>query len=94
MCGKMGENEVDSMKNMMTMAVYYVVADVFDVDAMDLDAATDLEKDLHVTPAMQIELYESVGEMFNGFKLDLQHAHSVQEIVDQIVTIEQNLTIH
>lgn len=90
----MGKNEVDSMKNMMTMAVYYVVADVFDVDAMDLDATTDLDKDLHVTPAMQIELYESVGEMFNGFKLDLQQAHSVQEIVDQIVTIEQNLTIH
>ena len=32
MCGKFGTNEVESMQNMMSMAVYFVIADTFDVD--------------------------------------------------------------
>ena len=94
MCGKMGKNEVDSMKNMMTLAVYYVVADVFDVDAMDLDVTTDFYKDLHSSQAMQNKLYESVSDMFNGLKLDGMHSHTVQDIVDQVVSIEENVTVH
>lgn len=32
MCGKLGNNEIESMQNMMSMAVYSILADIFDVD--------------------------------------------------------------
>ena len=31
MCGKFGTNEIESMQNMMSMAVYFVIADTFDI---------------------------------------------------------------
>jgi hypothetical protein len=36
MCGKLGTSEVDTIKNMMTMTVYFVLADIFDLDVMDI----------------------------------------------------------
>ena len=61
MCGKLGTSEVDTIKNMMTMTVYFVLADIFDLDVMD---------------------------MFNGCELDFSTMHKVQDVIEQIVTVE------
>jgi len=87
MCGKMGNNEIDSMKNMMAMSVYFVIADAFDIDAMDIEPNADLEKDFHMTSSTQQDLSDSVADMFNGCQLDFSTIHNVQNIVDQIVTV-------
>jgi len=92
--GKIGENEIESMQNMMAMSVYFIIADTFDVDAMDIDADNDLQKDLHMTSEIKHELNESFMDMFNGHQLDFSKIHKVQDIVDQIVTVELNNSIH
>lgn len=94
MCGKIGDNEIESMQNMMAMSVYFIIADTFDVDAMDIEADNDLQKDLHMTNKIKHELNESFMDMFNGYQLDFSKIHKVQDIVDQIVTVELNNSIH
>ena len=87
MCGIMGNNEVDSMKNMMAMSVYFIIADAFELDAMDIEPSKDLEKDFHMTSETKQNLSELVVDMFAGRQLDFSNIHSVQDIVDQIVTL-------
>jgi polyhydroxyalkanoate synthesis regulator protein len=94
MCGKMGDNEIDSMKNMMAMSVYFVIADAFEIDAMDLEETTGLDKDLKSTKEMKSRLCESVKDMFNGFDLKLGVNTSVKEVVDQIVMNDENGVLH
>jgi len=94
MCGKMGDNEIDSMKNMMAMSVYFVIADAFEIDAMDLEETTGLDKDLNSTKEMKSRLCESVKDMFNGFDLKLGVNTSVKEVVDQIVMNDGNGLLH
>ena len=87
MCGIMGNNEVDSMKNMMAMSVYFIIADAFDLDAMDIEPNNDLEKDFHMTSKTKQDLSELVVDMFAGRQLDFTSTHNVQDVVDQIVTL-------
>ncbi len=87
MCGIMGNNEVDSMKNMMAMSVYFIIADAFDLDAMDIEPSNDLEKDFHMTSETKQNLSELVVDMFAGRQLDFSSIHNVQDVVDQIVTL-------
>jgi hypothetical protein len=46
MCGKLGSNEVESLQNMMSMAVYFVLADTFDMDFDDIQPNSNLKTDL------------------------------------------------
>lgn len=94
MCGKMGDNEIDSMKNMMRMSIYFVIADVFEIDAMDLEETTELDKDLQSTAEMKSRLCESVKNMFNGFDLTLGNNTSVKEVVEQIMMNNENSLLH
>jgi acyl carrier protein len=87
MCGKMGTNEIDTMKNMMAMSVYFIIADTFDIDAINIEPENNLEKDLHMTSETKQELNDMVIDMFDGRQLDFSTIHNVQDIVDQIATI-------
>ena len=94
MCGKMGISEVDTIKNMMTMTVFFVLADIFDIDAMDIELSFDLEKDLHITSDHKALLSGVVTDMFNGCELNFSTIHNVQGIVEQIVIVEPINSIH
>jgi acyl carrier protein len=87
MCGKMGTNEIDTMKNMMAMSVYFIIADTFDIDAINIEPENNLEKDLNMTSETKQELNDMVIDMFGGRQLDFSTIHNVQDIVDQITTI-------
>ncbi len=85
MCGKMGQDEVDSMQNMMAMSAYFVIADALDIDAMELEGEQDLEKDFRLTESERQLLSESISDMFNGLELDFSQIHQVKDIVDQVI---------
>ncbi len=88
MCGKMGVTEVDTIKNMMTMTVYFVLADIFDLDVMDIEPSFDLEKDLHITDDHKALLSGAVTDMFNGCELNFSTIHKVQDVIEQVVIVD------
>ncbi len=81
MCGKMGKDELDSVKNMMTMSAYFVIAEALDMDVMDLDVS----KELNLTETARKELNDKVMDMFNGRKLDFDKIHKLEDVVNQII---------
>lgn len=90
MCGKIGTNEVDSMQNMMAMAVYFVIADALDVDVDDLYPQADLKQDLGMTEPLRQRLDDSIMDMFDNFHVDFSRVKTLQDIVDQVAS----LTVH
>lgn len=88
MCGKLGNTEVESLQNMMSMAVYFVLADTFDVDIDDLSPNSDLKADLGMTSSIQTQLDESIMDMFNQAQVDFSQIKTVQDIVDQVAKVQ------
>lgn len=88
MCGKLGNTEVESLQNMMSMAVYFVLADTFDVDIDDLLPSSDLRADLGMTSSIQTQLDESIMDMFNQAQVDFNRIKTVQDVVDQVAKVQ------
>ena len=88
MCGKLGNNEVESLQNMMSMAVYFVLADTFDMDFDDIIPNSNLKTDLGMTSSIQTQLDESIMDMFNQVKVDFSQIKTVQDIVDQVAKVQ------
>ncbi len=94
MCGKIGHNEIGSMKNMMAMSAYFVIAEALDIDAMELEGKQDLERDFHLTEKKRQLLSDSIENMFNGLKLDFSKIHQIKDIVDQVISSQNIDTLH
>lgn len=90
MCGKLGSNEIESMQNMMSMAVYFVLADTFDMDVEELLPESNLEADLGMTPSIQELLGANIMDMFNNLHIDFSNAKTVQDILNQV----NSVTVH
>jgi len=88
MCGKLGVNEVESMQNMMSMAVYFVIADTFDLDVDEVYPDSDLKIDLGMTSPIQKQLDASIMDMFNDLHIDFSEVKTVQDVVDQVAKVQ------
>lgn len=88
MCGKLGTNEVDSMQNMMSMAVYFVIANTFDLDVDELYPDSDLKNDLGMTAPIQEQLDASIMDMFNDLQVNFSAVKTVQDIVNQVAKVQ------
>jgi len=87
MCGKFGGNEVESLQNMMSMAVHLVIADTFDLDVDDVSLDSDLQNDLGMDADLRDKLDSSIMEMFNELHLDFSRIKTVADVVEQVVTL-------
>ncbi|WP_427501611.1 hypothetical protein ACQE3E_10580 [Methylomonas sp. MED-D] len=87
MCGKFGGNEVESLQNMMSMAVQLVIADTFDLDVDDVSLDRDLQNDLGMDADLRDKLDSSIMEMFNQLHLDFNRIKTVADLVEQVVTL-------
>lgn len=94
MRGNTSVNEIESVNNLLTLSVYFTIADCLDLDAMNLQADDDLRNDLKMTDAQQQALFESVIDQFEGEQLDFSTIHTVQDVVDQLVTYNEIQRLH
>ncbi len=90
MCGKMGNTEIESLENMMSMAVYFVIADALEIDAEELFPNSDLQHDLGMTAATRVRLDQAIMDMFNNLHVDFNRISTVQDVVNQVAKV----TIH
>ncbi|MGZ4958461.1 MAG: acyl carrier protein [Methylomonas sp.] len=85
MCGRLGENEVKSMQNLMALTVYALIAEVFDMDMDEISPNSDLRNDLGMTAFCQERLDAKIKGMFDNFQVDFNKATTVRDIVNQVV---------
>ncbi len=93
----MDEKDIDSVTNMITMTVYFIIADTLDIDMLNLQPDTELVKDLNLDSHKIAELTKSIMAGFDNLKLDFSLIQSVQDIVDQVLLsnlVQTNSTLH
>ncbi len=93
----MGIEEYDIELNLITMTVHFLIAEVLDLDMLNIEASSLLESDLGMTESLRKVFSCSIKEMFDGFELDYSFIKTVQDIVNQVITCKLNtqyMTLH
>ena len=88
MCIKAGNDELDSVKALMTMSLNALIAEVFDTELDDLELSLSLTKDLGMDSDKQQELTELIDEYFDGLKVDFSKNDSLELLFQTVVDSE------
>ena len=88
MCFKIGDDELETVKGLMTMTVYSVISDVLNVDLENIEPQSNLAKDLGMNDKSQKALSLSIMEMFDDLVVDFSPDSCVQNIIDQVLQDE------
>ena len=70
MCIKAENNELDSVKALMTMSLNALIAEVFDVEPDEINCNLSLSMDLGMDTEKKQELTELIGEYFDGLVIN------------------------
>lgn len=90
MCIRAGNNELESVKNLMGMSLKAVVADALhaDIDAVNDDSR--LVEDLHMSADTEAELEAMIADVFDGLHIDIHQTPTVAALLDRVVMKEFN----
>lgn len=88
MCIKVGNNELSSVKGLMTISLNAIIADVFELEFDEISTQMDLRADLGMDMEKQTELAELVEEYFDGLKIDFARINSLGDLFEVVVEQE------
>ena len=88
MCIKAGNDELDSVKALMTMSLNALIAEVFDKDPEDLELSLSLTGDLGMNSEKQQELEQLIDEYFDGLSIDFSENDSLEALFQTVVNSE------
>ncbi len=88
MCIKAGANELESVKNLMGMALKAVVADALNAELENVIEEARLVEDLHMGCAESKALQELIADTFDGIVIDPGKTPTVAALLDQVVDSE------
>lgn len=88
MCIKAGEDELDTVKNLMSMALKAVIAQALDADLDKVVPEARLVKDLRMGKKRRAALAELIADTFDGLEVDLNRIETVDELLDVVVMAE------
>jgi hypothetical protein len=93
----MGIEDYDTELYLVTMSVHFLIAELMDLDVMDIESNNLLEIDLGMTGRLRKIFNGSIKEMFDGFELDYIFIKTVQDVINQVITCKLNtdyMTLH
>ncbi len=86
MCIKAGgENELESVKNLMSMSLMAIIADSLDVEIDQIQNSDHLQRDLKMGDSTRQTLEEQIADIFDGLRLDLTQVDTVATLLDLVV---------
>ena len=85
---KLDDNELDTMKELLTMALNAVVAEFLNVGVDRVHPGSRLVSDLGMSPAAKKRLQKVIAFIFDCTEIDMPNAMKVEELVDQVAHIE------
>ncbi|PKM43882.1 MAG: hypothetical protein CVV05_13620 [Gammaproteobacteria bacterium HGW-Gammaproteobacteria-1] len=88
MCIKAGTNELESVKNLMGMALKAVVADALQADLDEVVDEARLVEDLRMGSAESQVLRELIADTFDGIEVDLHQTPTFSALLDRVVLSE------
>lgn len=88
MCIKIAEDELGTVKALMTMSLNAIIADVFDLDLDDIKAELCLREDLNMSAGQQQQLVDVIGEYFDDISVNLDEIKTLGELFERVVFSE------
>lgn len=88
MASKLDDNELDTMKELLTMALYAVIAEFLNVDIDRVHPVSRLVAHLGMSPAAKKRLQKEIAFIFDCTEPDMPDAMKVEELVDKVAHIE------
>ncbi len=88
MCIKIAEDELGTVKALMTMSLNAIIADVFDLDLDDIKAELRLREDLNMSAGQQQQLVDVIGEYFDDISVNLDEIKTLGELFERVVFSE------
>ena len=79
------ENEIDTVKALMSMILNAIISDVFQIDFEKVNLKQDLRKDLNMNMSQENLLKSMVSEYFNGYKLELPPKCTIQHLHNDLI---------
>jgi hypothetical protein len=84
-CIKTGNNELDSLKAIMTMSLNAIIAEVFGRDLDDIEPGLHMYTDLNMDKQKQLELGEIIAEYFDGLQVEFSRVELLDDLFEQVV---------
>jgi len=88
MCIRAGNNELESVKNLMGMSLKAVVADALHTDIDTIFDDSRLIEDLHMSANDEHELEEMIADVFDGLQINVHNTPTVGALLDMVVMKE------
>lgn len=88
MCIRAGNNELESVKNLMGMSLMAVVADALHTDIEIIVESSRLKEDLNMSTNDEHALEAMIADVFDGLQVDLRETPTVGALLDQVVMKE------
>jgi len=88
MCIRAGKDELDSVKNLMSMSLKAVVATALHADLEAVDDDARLVEDLHMGEAESHELEAMIADVFDGVHVDPHETPTFGALLDRVVLSE------
>lgn len=88
MCIKAGKDEIETVKNLMSMSLKAIVAEALLVDMEDVVDSARLVEDLNMDDQGQFALTELIAEYFDELKVDVSTTPTFGELLEKVVLSE------
>jgi len=88
MCIKAGDNEIETVKNLMTMALNAIIATALDADLDDVGTEARLAEDLGMDAEKAEFLRELIADHFDGLDVDPATLNTVEDLLEIVVLNE------
>jgi hypothetical protein len=85
MCIKAGEDELDSVKALMTMSLSAIIADIFERDLDAIDPWVHMYADLNMDAQKRQVLEGMIAEYFDGLYVDFTRIEFLADLFEQVV---------
>ena len=88
MCIKAGDDELDSVKALITMSLNALIAEVFDKELEELELNLSLTEDLGMDLEKQQQLSHLIAEYFDGLSIDFSKIDNLNDLFQSVVEAE------
>ena len=88
MCIRAGSNELESVKNLMSMSLMAVIAEALEVEIEAIHEGAHLSGDLKMKGDGRQRLEAMIAEVFDGLHVNLNTTQTVNALLDKVVMSE------
>ena len=80
-----GQNELESVKNLMSMSLMAIISDSLEVDIDEIKPSDHLKTNLHMDDHSRQTLEAQIADIFDGLQLDLTQIDTVGTLLELVV---------